>query len=391
MMLTDSDSFHIPGDVISIPLFHREAVGRSARVIALGDIGFSGRVGHGVQHADLFAAVRPFLRSADICFANLETPLLPGAGSDMLFAARSDAAPLLGDAGFNLLHLANNHIYDYGVPGMLHTLECLESAEIRSLGVGRNQAAAAAPLIWQVGELEIGWIGAGESMRPPAETRPLFNEIEEARLIAQVRTLEAEVDIVVVSLHAGAIYSDYPKPELRQLTHRMAEAGADVVLVHNAHVIQGVEIVNDKCIICHNLGNGLFDWQEGHVRSETMVFEQRSGAIFAFEFDATGLASATAMPIWVDDELCIQWATGAIGAQVSERLRRLSDDLKGNYESRYHQQRAQRTTRLLGQALWHHLRNGNWQHVNTMIRRFRPHHLRMMGDWLLGRLKRKQT
>ncbi len=372
-MISDSTQ-----SVPHLELLHREPVGQTVRIVALGDVGLSGRVGHHLHDANLFATVQPLLQSAEIAFANLETPLVHGANAKMLFAADADAALVLKEAGLNLVHLANNHIYDYGVPGMLQSLESLEALGIRSLGVGRDQTAACAPVIWQTGNICIGWIGAGESMSPPQETRLLFHELDAAYLLEQVSTLRDQVDCIIVSLHAGAIYADYPKPGHYNLMHELVDAGAHLVLVHNAHVLQGVEVVNGSHLICHNLGNALFDWQEGHVQSDVMLFEQRTGAVFVFELDEAGVASARAIPLWVDDQMRIQWALGETGAQVLERLKRLSADLSGDYTAKYWTQRADRTSKLMLKALSHHLKSGNWAELRIMANHFRPHHARML-------------
>ena len=92
--------------------------GPTRRVCAVGDVGPAEQL---IAHSggDPFREVAPVLRSADLSFANLETPLLPEIEpQDAHFAAPVRAAELLATTGFGLLNLANNHIADRGAEGL---------------------------------------------------------------------------------------------------------------------------------------------------------------------------------------------------------------------------------------------------------------------------------
>lgn len=76
-----------------------------------------------------FTNVKPILKEADWCWANLETPLLGGekvyTGYPM-FNAPPELADALKDAGFNIVTAANNHTLDRRERGALRTREVLK-------------------------------------------------------------------------------------------------------------------------------------------------------------------------------------------------------------------------------------------------------------------------
>lgn len=98
-------------------------------------------------------AVSALLRAADLAVANLECAITghaerwPGAPKAFYFGAAPMAAQALRDAGIGLLGLANNHILDYGVPGLLDTLSVLDAHGIAHAGAGRDLEAALLPAI----------------------------------------------------------------------------------------------------------------------------------------------------------------------------------------------------------------------------------------------------
>lgn len=362
-------------------IWERPARGPVVRLIAVGDVGLSGRVQRTAErlgYAALWEEIAPLLRTADGVFGNLETPLVPPQLRPGLFAADPQAAAALADAGFTILHGANNHIYDYGVPGIAATVDALRAAGLAALGLGVTPAEAAAPALVAHNGVRLAWLGCGEALEPPAETRPYFQALQPAELLEAVRRVRPTVDAVIVSIHAGVMYAQYPRPDHKALAEALTAAGATLVLFHNPHVLQGVAC-GPQGAICYSLGNWLFDVEEGHVAGREAADEPREGALFWFELDADGVCRACAMPTWITDECRVVWATGARGQAIVARLQRLSAELETDYTARFWRQRSERTTGLLLRAAWLHLRRGHWRELGIMARRLRPYHLRMLA------------
>jgi hypothetical protein len=162
------------------------------------------------------------------------------------------------------------------------------------------------------------------------------------------------------------------------MAEELMAAGADLVLMHHAHVLQGVEVMGSS-VCCYNLGNFLLDSQEGNVIVPVMQKEQNETAVFVFEVTRRGLISAIALPAYMDSEDCrLRWACGARGMEILSRLQRISLDLDGDYASLFERQRAERNTGSTLRVLAFHARRGHWRYVLGELSRFRPEHIRMI-------------
>ncbi|MEM9291350.1 MAG: CapA family protein [Acidobacteriota bacterium] len=372
------------------------------RITAGGDLGFSGRLAPraGEEGAGPLDEIAPLLRRSDAAFANLESPLPRNVPEGALFAGPPEAANRLAAAGLNVLSLANNHALDYGPDGLLTTLQGLHWARISSVGAGEGGSAAhpvlTSPRHHEAGE--ILWLATARTLEPAPPHGPCIWELQREELLnavteASERRRAGELSAIVVSIHFGYMFIDYPDPEQRRLALEVAAAGADLVLAHHAHVLQGIEVVDSgprRSVVCHNLGNLLFDWQEGEIATTADIGPQRSGALLVFDLDAHGVAQAFALPVWVEDDMSLRWALGSRGEAVLDRLQRLSEAFASpSWQQEFRRQRGERNTGLAVAGLWKQIAQGHWGVLFSALRRLRPHHLTMLGSWLLGRVRRR--
>jgi poly-gamma-glutamate synthesis protein (capsule biosynthesis protein) len=99
----------------------------------------------------VLAPLCDLIRGADVAFTNLEVlandyrgdPAVESGGSH--FGAPSWVLDELGDAGFGLFATATNHCGDYGVAGLLHTIEALDARGVSYAGIGRTLEDARRP------------------------------------------------------------------------------------------------------------------------------------------------------------------------------------------------------------------------------------------------------
>jgi poly-gamma-glutamate synthesis protein (capsule biosynthesis protein) len=375
----------VPPALSALRFYGRSPVGRVVRLFAVGDIGLSGSVRDNEKHigrSALFSEVTPLLQSGDLAFANLESSLIDFAPKGSLFSGLPSDARILKEAGFSILHLANNHIYDYGESGLNSTLSAFEEHGLVPLGAGNDLARARGVVRTNVKELRIGWLGCGRTDRKLDPDRPSYWELDERELLHAVRAARDKVDIVVVSLHMGFMYLDYPHPDDRAMAKKLIEEGAHLILIHHAHVLQGVEVTNGGGIICYNLGNFLLDWEEGNVRADVMVELQREGAVFFFEIDQRGICLAAALPTFITDSCCVRWATGERGTAILGRLNRISQDLEGPYARKFWQQRVERNTGHAIRVIWFHVCARNWGILLRLLEKIRFKHFRMGISWI---------
>jgi hypothetical protein len=268
------------------------AVGEAVvEVIAVGDV----MLGRGVAGAvDPLSGVAPWLRRADLALGNLEC-VVAGAGTPRpgpyRLRAPASVAATLRDAGFDVLGLANNHALDYGPAGLAETVARLQAAGIAPLGAGAGATAAAQPVLRHVGGLRLAFLAFNTVPDPDDEpgaggwTRVAWDGAQASSAIAAART---RADAVIVSIHWGYEYELRPDPAQRDAAQVMLEAGADLVIGHHPHVVQGTEF-RASGFVAYSLGNLVFDQQ----RAET-----RQGLALRAFFDGEGLRAVQALPLW---------------------------------------------------------------------------------------------
>jgi poly-gamma-glutamate synthesis protein (capsule biosynthesis protein) len=223
---------------------------------------------------DPFSTLRSFLSRADVRFVNLEGPLSEQNGETMsprnslIFTGPPSGADALARASISVVSTANNHAWDYGRDGLLQTLANLDRVGIAHAGSGATHDAAAAPAFvesrgWRVAFVAVtdvfnfGPLAAHKARDYVASADPAAV----ARSIASAR--EHGADVVVVSHHGGDEYADQPMARARELLHGYIDAGADIVVGHHPHVVQGVEWYAGKPIF-YSLGNVLMQMHSLH-------------------------------------------------------------------------------------------------------------------------------
>lgn len=296
---------------------------------AVGDIMLAGsatatlkRLGYGYP----FAAVSAELHNGDIAVGNLEAPIarqgIEFTEKRFRFKAHPAAAAALKKAGFSVLTLANNHIMDFGLPALEETLGNLDVNGLRYTGAGGTLRAARVPAVIKVNDRSVAFLAysltfpeefyaAGD--RPgTAPGYPRFFREDIARA-------KKESDFVVVSFHWGTEGAATPSSYQQVAAHAAIDAGADVVLGHHPHVLQGVEQYEGG-IIFYSLGNFVFG-----SMSRTAV----SSIIARITLD-DGVATVELVPLTVDNrEARFQPrpAAGRKGEAVIQHVRRISRDL----------------------------------------------------------------
>jgi poly-gamma-glutamate capsule biosynthesis protein CapA/YwtB (metallophosphatase superfamily) len=258
---------------------------------------------------DWLNKVAPVLQKGDFVIGNLEgvicqpiptTDSKAGMGVSM-FRMPSEAAEVLKKAGFNAIALANNHAMDYGPEGMLQTLDNLSRVGIAYTGGGRNIREARKPAVLERAGVKLailsyssvfipGVFPAGESkpgiatvtvstsyqipgnilyapgVPPRIITTPKCEDRE--KMEEDVRRAIARADVVVVNWHWGLTKSANAKASglpmedslfyvlnyQEDMGRAAIDAGADLIIGHHPHRLQGIETYKGK-VICYSLGN----------------------------------------------------------------------------------------------------------------------------------------
>lgn len=234
-------------------------------ILFLGDMMFEWAVKDTMQRSDAgypLKKIQPFLTSFDFVMANLESPLTKsGQGllrQKYIFKAAPDIACALADAGITAVTLANNHMLDYDVTGLLDTLTLLSNSNMLYAGAGKNEITASLPVMYQLGSSRIAVLCYTQisSKEMIAKNNPGVNFFELAKARKDIQKYRF-CNTVIVTIHWGNEYFYYPSPKQIKVAHALIDAGADAIVGHHPHVYQGIEIYKNKPIV-YSLGNFLF-------------------------------------------------------------------------------------------------------------------------------------
>jgi poly-gamma-glutamate synthesis protein (capsule biosynthesis protein) len=223
---------------------------------------------------DPFSTLRTLLARADVRFVNLEGPLSDQNGETMspnnslIFTGPPAGAEALARAAITVVSTANNHAWDYGRSGLLQTLANLDRAGIAHAGSGSTLEAAYAPTMVEARGLRVAFVAVTDvwNFGPLAahEARDYVARADPASVAQSIAAArERGADVVVVSHHGGDEYMDQPLARARALLHAYVDAGADLVVGHHPHVVQGVEWYAGKPIL-YSLGNVLMQMHSLH-------------------------------------------------------------------------------------------------------------------------------
>ncbi len=300
----------------------------------------------------IFAPTLPWTQTADLTCMNLECPFTTSGTrhptKGIVFKANPSSVSGLVNAGVDFVTLANNHVFDYLIPGMNETMNVLDQAGIVHNGAGLNDELARRVKFMSRNGISFGMLsfsdrtGSYNNYQPfldAGRSRAGFAMWNRAAIDATVAEAAALSDFVVINTHSGSEYSLEPFLNMaeefdplgdedmilelipdtleRELRQYAIDMGAELVIAHHPHIIQGFEVYNGK-LIAHSLGNFIFDL----TYAETMPT-----VILRTHFDGNiGVDQATVHPVYINHWIP-QPARGELARNIldyeSEMSRRL--------------------------------------------------------------------
>lgn len=245
------------------------------------------------------------LLKGDVKFTNLEAAVAEqgqtvheGRG----FLTPPEALDALKTFGFNLLSLAGNHAFDLKVPGIQNTIREADRRKIVYAGTGNNMAEAVAPGYLRTPNATVALIASASGLISPGASatpdHPGVNELrveagdkeneatddlpgapantpnpeDSQRILQSIRYARQHADIVIVYQHNhvfgnhsfSTIFTEgmqerlAPNDWLKSWSHAEIDAGADIVVMHGAPLLHGVEIYRGRPIF-YDLGNFIYN------------------------------------------------------------------------------------------------------------------------------------
>jgi poly-gamma-glutamate synthesis protein (capsule biosynthesis protein) len=268
------------------------------------------------------STVAPLLKG-DVVFTNFEAAVVEKESvRDGQFLSPPESIDALKALGFNLLSLSNNHSFDLKVPGIQNTLRAADRVGLTHAGTGNNldEASSAGFLRTPNGTVALVAMASGFVPEGGSATaaRPGVNELrvdggktpnaeDSQRILRSIRDASARADLVVVYQHNhifdkpfGTIMREelperlVPPDWLKKWTHDEIDAGADIVVMHGAPLLHGVEIYRGKPIF-YDLGNFIFQAPPTTIMlDEPIIWES---VVASVEFVGKTLQSVTFRPI----------------------------------------------------------------------------------------------
>lgn len=293
--------------------------------------------------------------AADITNANLEV-VLANTGTahptkSIVYRGNPNNINGLVYAGIDIVSLANNHVLDYGLVAQQQMMDSLDVKGILYSGAGANSYEAYTPAFINHNGLNIAFLrscdrtGQYNNAQPylhAGYNKPGFALFTPYYLSQQIDAVEGIADLKIVEMHGGSeysltpgsgydksqpfageieeedytFYSDVPHMWDIAIRRYAVDNGADLVIVHHPHIIQGLEIYNGK-LIAHSLGNFAFDLSYPETMP-TMILYADAG------FD--GFSNYRIVPCFIDRYIPRR-ASAKLGVHILDYLAKRSRDL----------------------------------------------------------------
>ena len=277
-----------PASPASLPV--TAVKGQTTQLLFAGDI-----MQHAQQAQDDFAAcyapIAPLLAGADLAVANLEFPVVPdrplgAAGNTVRFNGSPAHLDAIKGAGFDLLSVANNHMFDQGLSGVEATLRALQQRGLTAVG-SAIPPRPVAPVLRTVNGIPMAF--SGYTFRPNvyvgedgqidywqrdwpvnelnfADWSGAYRAKGLARFRADVaKARAAGAQFVVALVHWGKEWHFQPTADQQRAAHDMIDAGYDLVVGGHGHVINGPELYRGH-LIAYSQGNLLSAFADRRIR-----------------------------------------------------------------------------------------------------------------------------
>ncbi len=261
-----------------------------------------------------FALIKPWFLNDDLSIVNFECTLTnatSAADKQWHFKGAARYATLFPAGSVEAVGLSNNHSFDYLKAGFNDTVANFGQAHVPVFYQN-------APFIRNVPSftlrrgVEVVIIG---DCTVVGENTTLIDGAPE-RVIREIKRYKKPGNIVVVVMHWGSELDTVPRPWQQELGRKLIDAGADAVVGHHPHVVQGIELYKGKTI-AYSLGNFAFGGNSLARYPETVVLRLRFHAGDGKSSDRqTRVMAPFIVPCWV----------------TSSQARNTAGILKNNYQ-----------------------------------------------------------
>jgi hypothetical protein len=272
-------------------------------------------------------SLQKLFQESDFRIVNLESAITPYKSENKILktgphlrSSSSTTAPLLKILNIDAVTLANNHILDFGKEGLADTLTFCNLNGIKTVGAGLNLKEAKTPLRIKFQNKVISIINVAENewsnaSNLTAGAHPL-DTINNSILIKNEKKLS---DFVVLIIHGGHEFYQYPSPRMQKQYRYFADQGADIIIGHHPHCLSGYETYNESSIF-YSLGNFLFP----HKKLNTPMWSE--GLILSIDFSSNNFEWNITPVLKTHEEKNIILKTGS--ADILKQFESISSIIK---------------------------------------------------------------
>ena len=274
----------------------------------------------------------PILHKTDINIINLETTLTNSTDKVpkvFNFKADLDKVKALQAARIDFANLANNHILDFNIKGMIETINVLDKANIKHAGAGINIEAAIKPALITKNNIKIAIFGYtdNEPSWIATNNKPGTNYIKVGdiqKIKNDISKIRNKVDIIIISIHWGPNMRQEPTQEFIDFAHAMIDAGVDIIHGHSSHIFQAIEIYKNKLIL-YDTGDFIDDY------AIDPILRNDQSLLYLTTINKTGIKEINLIPIIISN-MQVNKATGNNFHEIAQRIINLSAKFKTKIE-----------------------------------------------------------
>ena len=213
------------------------------------------------DNAYFFRKVKKYFKTDDLTLVNLEGTLTTSSTRvDKTFAFRGNPSyvNILKKGAVEAVAFANNHCADYGTQSYHDTINTVRNAGIKLSSYEKVS-------IYKTKDRRIGMVSVNGLLGLEYSKNLIDSGIKKLK--------KRNADLIIVSMHAGIEHTAVLNDVQKQLGHYAVDKGADLVLGHHPHVLQGIEQYKGVYIV-YSLGNFCFGGNTNPSDKDTMIFQQ---------------------------------------------------------------------------------------------------------------------
>jgi poly-gamma-glutamate synthesis protein (capsule biosynthesis protein) len=227
-----------------------------------------------------------------------------------------------------IANLANNHFLDYGEEAARDTVIELKKIKYDYIGVIERDEEYE-PYILNINGIKVSLLAfspCAHQIGPDSQID--IENTDQSHINKQIMNAKGKADIVIVSFHQGIEYSNYVDKKSRDISIKALDAGADCVICHHTHVIQGIERVGDR-LIFHGIGNLILDIDESKrtAAEQTLALKVR--------ISKNKIYQVQVIPILLNEYFQPYVVNGNSASSVIKNLNRLSNILRTKVGRQY--------------------------------------------------------